>query len=169
MGYTTGFKGEFSCYHPENEHVGAFLKAIREGDLDALAPLADWLTDHDHPRGEKVARLAKRRQEDLKPLWKLFGLKPAHAAYLRAFNHSRRMKRDAKKAALLSDPIREAAGLPPGPEGGYFVGGGGFRGQAEDESVLDQNRPPKGQPGLWCQWTASKDRTAIVWGEGEKF
>ena len=41
-------------------------------------------------------------------------LAPEHAAYLKAFNATRRMKRDQFKAAELPDPIRDAAGLPLG-------------------------------------------------------
>ena len=49
-------------------------------------------------------------------------LKPEHAAYLRKFTETRRMKRDAAKTAARPDPIREAVGLPVGVEGCYFVG-----------------------------------------------
>jgi len=56
-----------------------------------------------------------------------------------------------------------------GPEGAYFVGGGGEFGQAEDARVINNNRPPKGQPGLWCQWVPTDDGTAIEWDGGEKF
>src|SRR5262249_5707446 len=104
MGYTTEFEGEFACYHPENETVGAVLKARRHGDLAALAPLADWLLDHDDPRGEAVAKLAKKSPKSLRPLWRLFGLKRAHAKYLSAFCETRRVKRDAGKAKLIPDP-----------------------------------------------------------------
>jgi hypothetical protein len=79
------------------------------------------------------------------------------------------MKRNAASAADLADPIRVTAGLPLGPEAGYFVGAQGYRGQDEDDSVLDYNRPPKGQPGLWCQWIPNEEGTAIVWDGVEKF
>lgn len=39
----------------------------------------------------------------------------------------------------------------------------------KDKSILDNNRPSKTQPGLWCQWTPNKDGTAIEWDGGEKF
>lgn len=97
-------------------------------------------------------------------------LTPEHAAYIEAFNQSRRMKRDAKRAEELPDPVRIAAGLPIGPEGAYFVGGGGFMGQENDRSVLDHNGPPSGQPGLWCQWTTDEySHDTIEWDCGEKF
>jgi hypothetical protein len=102
-------------------------------------------------------------------VWKLFALKPEHAAYLTAFNESRRMKRDAKIVEGFPDPVRLAAGLPVGKEGGYFVGGGGFMGQDRDASVLDGNKPPRGQPGLWCKWVPDKYGRAIVWDRWEKF
>ena len=35
--------------------------------------------------------------------------------------------------------------------------------------MTDSNKPPTGQPGLWCQWTPNDDGTAIVWDGGEKF
>lgn len=96
-------------------------------------------------------------------------LKPEHAAYLRRFNETRRMARDADKAEALPDPTRAAAGLPIGRQGAYFVAGDGFAGQAHDDSVIDYNRPPNGQPGLWCQWTPTNDGAALEWDGGEKF
>lgn len=53
--------------------------------------------------------------------------------------------------------------------GPYFVDGSGFHGQDHDNDIVDFNRPPKGQPGLWCQWTPTEDGTAIEWDGGEKF
>jgi hypothetical protein len=169
MGYSTDFEGQFHCYRPESKELGAFLKAIREGDTTALGPLADWLMDHEDPRGEEIARLCKSAEPSLKTFWPLFGLKPNHMAYLNLFSDTRRMKRDAKKAKELPDPVREAVGLPLGPEAAYFTGGNGFKGQDEDSSILDYNRPPHGQPGLWCQWVPSEDGTAILWNGMEKF
>lgn len=122
-------------------------------------------------------------------------LTPEHKAYLEAFAGTRRMKRDAAKASLLPDPVREAAGLPIGEDGAYFVGSGGYRGQDRDDSIVDYNTPPLQptydkyrpdfqaylaaeqqaiadgvcQPGLWCQWLPNEDGTAIKWDEGEKF
>lgn len=96
-------------------------------------------------------------------------LTQAQAEYLRAFAETRRMRRDSRKARLLPDPKREAVGLPIGPEGAYFVGGSGFMGQGEDESVLDHNRPPVGQPELWCQWVPTDQNDGIEWDGGEKF
>jgi hypothetical protein len=92
-----------------------------------------------------------------------------HAAYLKAFSSTRRVARDVAATEKRPDPLRVAVNLPVGEQGGYFVGADGFAGQERHESILDSNRPPSGQPGLWCQWTPSDDGTAIVWDEGEKF
>jgi len=96
-------------------------------------------------------------------------LSNAHKAYLEAFAQTRRMTRDDKIASKMEDPIRIAAGLPVGIDGGYFVNGVGDFGQDEDASVKNSNNPPAGQPGLWCQWVPSDDGTSIVWDQGEKF
>lgn len=91
------------------------------------------------------------------------------ATYLRLFATTRRMGRHDTAIATSPDPVREAVGLPPGPEGAYFVGGPGFMGQEVDASVVNRNKPPSGQPSLWCQWTPTPDRTALVWDGNEKF
>lgn len=97
-------------------------------------------------------------------------LTAAQVAYLCKFSETRRMKRDADKAALLPDPERIAVGLPIGKDGEYFVGGKGHAGQDHDKSIIEYNNPPSTQPGLWCHWTPSEfDRGIIVWDGGEKF
>lgn len=106
-------------------------------------------------------------------------LAPEQRRYLKAFARTRRMKRDAARAAKLEDPVREAAGLPVGEEGGFVVPAASYSeddglevenfGQDDDDSVVDHNDPPAGQPGLWCQWEPNDDGTAIQWDEGEKF
>jgi len=96
-------------------------------------------------------------------------LKPEHSAYLHNFSHTRRMLRDASIAERLSDPVRIAAQLPIGGGGAYFVGGTGLGGEYEDQSVIDPNSPPPGQPELWCQWVPNEDGTAIEWDKDEKF
>ena len=90
-------------------------------------------------------------------------LKAEHLAYLSAFANTRHMSRDERKTALLSDPVREAAGLPVGAQGMFYVG------QVEDASVLNHNREPDSIPGLWCQWVPTSDGTALEWDGGEKF
>jgi hypothetical protein len=69
-------------------------------------------------------------------------------AYLQVFAGTRRMARKS------------------GPY--YAVDDGNF-GQSNREDVIDYNRPPAGQPGLWCQWVPSEDGTRIEWDGGEKF
>lgn len=98
-------------------------------------------------------------------------LTPAHKAYLEAFASSRHMRRDASKLVGVPDPIREAAGLPIGTDGAYFVSGGDgdFFSNKKDLSILDHNSEPWSQPGLWCQWVPNGDGTAIKWDGGEKF
>jgi hypothetical protein len=109
-------------------------------------------------------------------------------AYLQKFNDTRRMKRDAKITAQRRDPLRDAVNLDVGDEGAYFVSSRGIAGQEQadgifgdddefecDEDgnpikdVIDFNKPPKGQPGLWCQWRPSDDGKLIAWDGGEKF
>jgi hypothetical protein len=117
-----------------------------------------------------------------------------HADYLRAFNATRRMKRNPEIAEKIPDPIRINAGLPIGPDGCFFVGSTENFGQNNDASVIDHNSAPGhipyssgmefekrysknqqaidngfAQPGLWCQWTVSEKGDEIVWDEGEKF
>lgn len=68
--------------------------------------------------------------------------------YLEQFSRTRRMDRE---------------------KGPYYVDGGGFAGQDDEPDIRDFNRPPSGQPSLWCQWTPTEDGEAIVWDDGEKF
>lgn len=78
--------------------------------------------------------------------------------YLTKFAETRRMERE---------------------KGPYFVGGTGDFGQGRDPDIIDSNRPPEGQPGLWCQWVPAVNETdelgdpvsanAIEWDGGEKF
>ena len=96
-------------------------------------------------------------------------LEQKHADYLKKFAETRRMKRDRLKVAERPDPLREAVGLPVGYEGGYFVGALGMCGQENSADIVDSNKPPKGQPGLWCQWIPTDDNLGICWDEGEKF
>ena len=96
-------------------------------------------------------------------------LKPEHAAYLRQFAATRRMKRNAEITATRPDSLRQAVGLPVGDEGGFFVGAEGMAGQEDSPDVIDYNSPPVGQPGLWCQWVPSDLGQHIEWDGSEKF
>ncbi len=108
---------------------------------------------------------------NFKGSWKVTpALKPEHHVYLNAFSETRRMKRNPALTALRPDPLRIAAGLPVGVEGGYFVGSTEYAGQEHDApDVLDYNTEPGGQPGLWCKWTPNKAGDAIEWSGMEKF
>lgn len=76
--------------------------------------------------------------------------------FMRKLNATRRMKRKL--------------GPEYGVDGEFFVDGGGYRGQDFAEtSIVDPNHPPSTQPGLWCKWCPTADRTAIEWDGGEKF
>jgi len=75
--------------------------------------------------------------------------------FLKKFNETRRMARKVDKKY--------------GIEGEFYVDGKGFAGQDDDGTVIDHNRPPKTQPGLWCQWVPSEDKMSIEWDGGEKF
>jgi len=97
-------------------------------------------------------------------------LTPEHRAYLLKFADTRRMQRVAKLTAVLADPVREAVGLPVGDEGGFYVGpDGGEVGQNRTGDIADYNKPPAGQPGLWCQWVPNELGTVIEHDGGEKF
>jgi hypothetical protein len=47
-------------------------------------------------------------------------------------------------------------------KGPHYVGN-------DHEDVTNSNRPPAGQPSLWCQWVPSDCGSAIEWDGGEKF
>jgi hypothetical protein len=68
-------------------------------------------------------------------------LNRAEIAYLTKFADTRRMDRRA---------------------GPYFVG-------ENEDDVINSNMPPKGQPGLWCQWIPNDTGDKIRWDTGEKF
>lgn len=56
-----------------------------------------------------------------------------------------------------------------GIEGEFYVDGEGFMGQGAEDHIINSNKPPKTQPGLWCQWLIQDDRKTIKWDGGEKF
>jgi len=62
---------------------------------------------------------------------------------------------------------RVARNLGPeyGIEGEFCVEDGGWA----DNTVINYNRPPSTQPGLYCQWIPTEDGTALVWDGNEKF
>ena len=103
-----------------------------------------------------------------------FGISPALTVkqrdYLRAFSDTRRVTRNPRLLAGLPDPLREAVGLPLGPDGCYFVGvGPSPHGERHKQSIADGNRPPADQPGLWCQWEPNERGTSLAWNESDNF
>lgn len=112
-------------------------------------------------------------------------LTPAQMAYINAFSDARHMRRDVEQLVDRLDPVRFAAKLPLGKEGEYFIGvrpetkdPHNFMNDAESDTVIDVNRPPDSQPGLWCQWVvrapeedenATANQTILEWNGAEKF
>lgn len=90
------------------------------------------------------------------------------ALYLLDFSRTRHCKRAPLLLASVPDVARLAVGLPLGVEGDYFANYRWAQ-QNEDEAVIDYNRPPTGQPSLWCQWVPTPDGRGIQWDGGEKF
>lgn len=90
--------------------------------------------------------------------------------YVNKFCETRRMKRDNEKIKELFPNWKDLCFKGElGVDGEYFIGGIGFMGQGCDDSVIDQNRPPRTQPELWCQWIVSEDGMYLEWDGGEKF
>lgn len=92
--------------------------------------------------------------------------------FVNVLSHTRRMKRNVNKKFGL--------------EGEYYTHGGGSFGQDKEDNVIDNNKPPRTQPGLWCQWVivpetllitksiVSEEQQLITnyyiqWDGGEKF
>lgn len=91
--------------------------------------------------------------------------------YINKFSETRRMKRDVEKIKEnFPDWKKNCFNGNLGVDGEYFVGGESFvfMGRDEDKSIVDYNRAPSTQPGLWCQWIIDENGD-LVWDEGEKF
>lgn len=54
-------------------------------------------------------------------------------------------------------------------KGPYYVDSGGMAGQAHEGDIRNYNKPPDGQPSLWCQWVPNDDGDGLVWNQEEKF
>lgn len=88
--------------------------------------------------------------------------------YINKFSSTRRMKRDVEAIKRQFPNWKELCfNGELGVEGEYFIGGDGFMGQGVESTIVNYNRPPAMQPGLWCQWIIQYDE--LVWDEGEKF
>lgn len=98
--------------------------------------------------------------------------------YINNFSASRRMVRDVNKLMekYLGKFGLKETGSPEeiyGVEGGYFIGDGTNYNWPfdKDMTVIDYNKPPNGQPGLWCQWIVETidNEQHLLWDGGEKF
>ena len=75
---------------------------------------------------------------------------------LKGLSETRRMKRNVDEKIY-------------GPEGEFYFEGciGGYN--INDDTIIDQNTPPVGQPDLWCDWTPTEDKKGLQWNGSEKF
>lgn len=91
---------------------------------------------------------------------------------------TRRMKRDIRKLGRrvyvgkvkrVTKEIAEQWTKEFGEQGEFWVGDSSDSGQVHTDDIIDYNKPPDSQPGLWCQWSIQEDRQTIEWDGGEKF
>lgn len=88
------------------------------------------------------------------------------------FNLNKKLDKETHEfLTKLATTRRMKRKLPPeyGIEGEFYVDGAGYAGQDREDSIVDYNKPPSTQPGLWCQWIPTHDGTAIEWDGSEKF
>jgi len=80
-------------------------------------------------------------------------------------------QKDNEFLTKFSGTRRMARNVGPeyGIEGEFYVDGTGWAGQDSDKNVINYNRPPSTQPGLWCQWIPTDDGSELVWDVGGKF
>ena len=96
---------------------------------------------------------------------------PWLAEYINKFSEIRHMKRDTEKIAAMHPNWGDMCfNGELGDEGQYFIGGDRdyYSNNKDNSSVVDVNKPPVGQPGLWCQWVINENRE-LAWDGGEKF
>ena len=87
--------------------------------------------------------------------------------FLRRLAGTRRMKRDVEK---LPESGFEKYGLTSwGTDGEFYVESLENSGQNRTSDIVDYNKPPRTQPGLWCQWVPSCSGEKIHWDGNEKF
>jgi hypothetical protein len=77
---------------------------------------------------------------------------------------------------LASTRRVKRSGLPEkyGVDGEFYFNKGNFDNFGQDTEgdlgeVVDNNKPPRTQPGLWLQWVVGADKQSIEWDGGEKF
>lgn len=95
---------------------------------------------------------------------------PWLAEYINKFSEIRHMKRDPEKITAMHTNWGDLCfNGDLGNEGQYFIGGDrDYYSNSKDSSVTDVNKPPVGQPGLWCQWIINENGE-LAWDGGEKF
>lgn len=83
---------------------------------------------------------------------------------------TRRMKRDpqrlAERLGITFEEVVEQYGVDC--EFYYPLNSHNY-GQENTDDIIDFNRPPSTQPGLWLQWVPTSNNQAIEWDEAEKF
>jgi hypothetical protein len=90
------------------------------------------------------------------------------AEYINKFSTTRHMIRKPDKIKLLyPDWESRTWNGDLGVDGEFFLDCG--YDYCKNDSVVDNNVPPATQPGLWCQWVISEDRSSLEWDGGEKF
>lgn len=88
--------------------------------------------------------------------------------FLNMFGEIRHMQRNNDKIKQIFPNWKELCYKDNlGEDGKYFVSGTGYRGQGEDNSVIDYNTPPYDQPSVWCDWKVTDDGN-IAWNGSEK-
>ena len=86
--------------------------------------------------------------------------------YINEFSKSRRMKRNIDLIKKIdADWEKYSFKGKLGIEGEYYIK---YDYKYCDKSILDVNKPPKTQPGLWCQWIINEN-DELCWDGGEKF
>lgn len=99
-------------------------------------------------------------------------MKKEHIEYVNLLSRTRRMKRDVNIIkALYPNWALMCLDGNLGTEGEFFCNPVSH-GQVNDRSVIDYNRPPTTQPGLWCDWILKQDKdenVTLEWDGGEKF
>jgi len=84
-------------------------------------------------------------------------------------------QKDNEFLTKFSETRRMARSVGPeyGIEGEFYVDGDGDKDwgawSVPKTNVINYNRPPSTQPGLWCQWIPTDDGSELVWNGGEKF
>jgi len=92
--------------------------------------------------------------------------------FIGSFNINKPLSEKMKKFLVLFNDTRRMGRKVPdvfGHEGEFYVFGGGSFGQDNEPNIMDFNKEPKTQPGLWCKWVPNEDGTEIVWDGAEKF